>query len=471
MGKPATPQESSSRVEKHGADGKLTYLAALFASLLALTLIVMFWVYSPSYVVFLQGLDASSLTTVTAELQKNNIAYRYESGTGEILVPEKSLYHAKFVLGSQGIESGGVSQKLLDVTNNETWNFANQKHPDANFLLESELAKTIASIDNIRWARVHLAIDKTGTATSKNNSRASVFVRLVPGRGLGESQIASIAHLVASSAANLSVENVTIIDQQGGLLKTSGETIPNIESSKQFSFARILEQSYINKIEKLLIPVFGKQSIKVRVDADIEFTGSDNSDSSNSNAKLSHQVKKLTTTVVVDYKYIKGDDGQWISIPRKKADLERVEKLIKDTVDFNEQRGDRIHIFNEAFGNFSKLQDQTSGFLAENSESYYLKVLLIAIFIVVVCYVLLRYLIQKIMEMKPLALAPEARDGDFAVANSDIADSSDLKDSQEEKPVVVSTYEALLSRTRQQVNNNPAQVANVIKSWVRDNGR
>lgn len=467
-------QQASGLADKDGTGGKTTYLAALFTSALALILILLLWIYTPAYVVLLQNNDSAAISTVTAELQQNNIAYRYESDSGEILVPEKSLYHAKFVLGSKGIESESVPRLLLDSSGSSGQNSVHTNRLSENFVLESELAKTIASIDNIQWARVHLAIDEQGANSSKNNSRASVFVRLMPGRGLGESQIASIAHLVASSAANLSVENVNLIDQAGNLLKSSGGVIPSGTSSTRFSYVRILEQSYINKLEEALAPIFGKKAIRVRVDADVKFISPENGGASETGKRTSHTINKLTTTVVVDNKHVKSDDGQWVSIPRRKAELERVEKLVKDTIDFDGQRGDRVHVFNESFGMISKLQSQKGGFIIRDDKSYYIKVLLIAVFVVAICYVLLRYFIQKIMEMKPLTLVPDAMSNDSVagVTSFDKQERSGSEDGGEiDKTNLAGTYEALLSKTRQRVNDNPANVVNVIKSWVRDNGR
>ena len=458
--------------EKSGMSSKSTYLAALFTSVLALLLVLLLWMYSPSYVVLLQNLDSGTMTHVSATLKKHNINFRFESQSGNIYVPEKSLYHAKFVLGSKDVEAGDVSRLLLDIDSSRNQNLTNQS--TGNFALETELAKTIASIDNIQWARVHLAIDEAKSSTGKNNSRASVFVRLIPGRGLGESQIASISHLVASSAANLSAQNVTVIDQAGNLLKSSGGAVPNSASSMRYSYARILEQNYINKLHDVLSPIFGEESIRVQVDADIEFINPDPAGEADAQNKPSHILKKLTTTVVVDNKMVKSDDGHMISIPRRATELERVEKLVKDSIGFDKQRGDYVHVFNESFGRVKQAENIEGGFLTEENKTYYLKVLLVTLLGFAFSYFILRYLIQKFMEMKPLVLAPDGGTTDFVNAESAMNDNSSLANTTEEQTAnsnVMGAYETLLSQTRQQVNENPAHVARVIKSWVRDNGR
>lgn len=461
-------------VGKSSIGNKSAFLAALVTSVLALLLILLLWLYSPSYVVLLQNLDSETATRVSAELQKHKIAFRYESESGNIAVPENSLYHAKFILGSQSIEQERVSRLLLDRSTSSNPDSKPVNLSSANFALESELAKTIASIDNIQWARVHLAIENTGKATDNNSSRASVFVRLIPGRGLGESQLASISHLVASSAANLSAENVTVIDQAGNLLKSSGGSGFSLTSSTQYSYTRILEQSYINKLEKVLNPVFGENSVRVQVDAEVIFQNSNGASQAENQDKASHVLKKLTTTVVIDNKLVKSDEGQWVSIPRRNTELERVEMLVKDTIGFNEQRGDYVHVFNESFGDVHQPESQNGGFLTQGNKDYYLKVLIIVFLGFAISYFVLRYLIQKFIEMKPLELAPEVGRADNVAVDSrtELKDESlETSDNIIEQPTVMSAYEALLVKTRQQVNNNPANVARVIRSWVRDNDR
>ena len=470
--------ELSGRVYSHNSSA---FFATLFTGVLALVLILMFWVYTPSYVVLIQKLDSETLARVSAELQKSNIAYQYDSQTGNILVPENSLYQAKFVLGTKGLEQSTMSRLLFD-EQYQKYDVSgsppvSQSVPTKYFALETELARTISSINNIEWARVHLAIDDNKSATpGDNKSRASVFVRLARGRGLGESQLTSISHLIAASVANLSTHNVTIIDQSGNLLKSTEDNAPGSTASMHYRYARILEQSYINKLESVLIPIFGESAVRVRVDANIGFKETQQPSLPINQEKPSHSIKNLTATVVVDNKLHNDNNGKLVSMARSRKELEKIEGLVKEAIGFNEQRGDRVNVFNESFrALYDTVDQENSGLFSRENQLYYLKALIIALIALTLSYFILRYLVQKVMEMKPVSLVPEVGSASAVSipAMSDNSNSGSIEADQADLdvPKVMSTYDALLSKTRQQVNDNPAHVAKVIKSWVRDNGR
>ncbi len=468
-------QQSSESSGKIRVSNRSAIFATLFTGVLALVLVLMFWIYSPSYVVLMQNLDSPTLARVTADLQKSNIAYQYDSQTGNILVPEKSLYQAKFALGSKGLEQDAMLRLMLEDENKNSNTRDNPKFPTKYFALETELARTISSIDNIEWARVHLAIDETGSASAVEKSRASVFVRLARGRSLGESQITSISHLIASSVANLSTQNVTIIDQSGNLLKSNQENASGSVAATRYNYARILEQSYVNKLEGVLVPIFGERSVRVRVDIDIEFKEAGQPSLPINQEQPSHIIRKALATVVVDNKLVNNNNGQLVSVSRTKQELERIEALVKQAIDYDEQRGDRVNVFNEPFRAVpDTVEINGLQLFSRENRPYLLKVALVALLGLLLAYYVLRYLVQKIIEMKPVNVVPElaAAGAVNAPSGKDKAEGvNDIENPGNDASNVLSAYESLLARTRQQVNDNPAHVAKVIKSWVRDNGR
>jgi len=454
-------------------------LAILITTFLSFTLLLVLWLNYPSYTVLLQHVDSAMLAKVSSELQKNNIAYQYESSSETVLVPERSLYKAKFILGSRELEQGTVSRLLINQDFDETSTTdvassrsGNSLYPGRFFALESELAKTIASINNIEWARVHLAVDNSDSATSKAESRASVFVRLAKGKALGEQQITAITHLIASSAPNLTEKNIAVIDQSGNLLKSANHDFPGAESTLRYSYARMLEQSYINKIESLLVPIFGERALHVQVDAEIEFAHDEKIQSGHIASK-GHVLKKLMATVVVDHKIVNSEYGQPVRVTRTRNELQRIEQLVREAIGFDEKRGDRVNIFNEPFGNGVDQLDKKEGFLTEGSQYYYFKVLAVTLCGLLITILILRYVIQKIIEMRPVMILPDTTGGEaVAHATNWVAiQAADLPQDDKLPGNTTSIYETLLAKTRSQVNENPAQVARIIKSWVRDNGR
>src|SRR3546814_3102343 len=108
--------------------------------------------------------------------------------------------------------------------------------------LETELARTIGNLQQVRGARIHLAIPKPSAFASKNEApSASVFIELYSGRTLEADQVASIVHLVASSVPGLLPAAVTVIDQFGHLLTNeadrSEEHTSELQSLMRISYA------------------------------------------------------------------------------------------------------------------------------------------------------------------------------------------------------------------------------------------
>jgi flagellar M-ring protein FliF len=139
--------------------------------------------------------------------------------------------------------------------------------------LEGELAMTIASINTVRGARVHLALPKQ-TAFVRNQKRptASVMVDLYQGRSLSEGQVAAISHLVAASVPNLDVDQVTIIDQYGRLLTGRDAGDDMRLTGSQFDYRKRVEEYYNKRIEDILTPIVGVGAVKAQVNADMDFT-------------------------------------------------------------------------------------------------------------------------------------------------------------------------------------------------------
>jgi flagellar biosynthesis/type III secretory pathway M-ring protein FliF/YscJ len=454
------------------SNNRSAYFATISTAILALVLILMLWIYNPGYVVLIQNLDPSTLSRVTSDLQKSNIAYQYDSQTGNILVPEKSLYQAKFVLGSKGLEQSSMSRLLFDMKPDSQGVLEKQGVPTKYFALETELARTISSIKHIQWARVHLAVSDSHSTSTENKSRASVFVKLAEGRSLGESQISSISHLIAASVSNLSTENITIIDQSGNLLKSRQDGGPASSASMRYSYVRILEQSYISKLEAALTPIFGENALRIRVDADVEFKDAQQPNLSIDQSQSSHTIKKITATVVVDNKLVSNSEGQQVGISRSKKEIDKIETLVKQAIGFDQQRGDRVSVFNEPFGVVTDIRPRNNSiFFFEQNQTYYLTILILALFGLLGTYFVLRYLVYKIMKMKPVSLIPEAVSETIEASPASFNRQGEIAQAESDELAVISSYEALLTKTRQQVNNNPAHVAKVIKTWVRDNER
>lgn len=64
-------------------------------------------------------------------------------------------------------------------------------------------------------------------------------------------------------------------------------------------------------------------------------------------------VKRISAAVLVDGTYTEGANGERVYTPRSDEELEKISKLVKSTIGFDEQRGDQLEIINMQFADLS----------------------------------------------------------------------------------------------------------------------
>ncbi|MNZ72936.1 Flagellar M-ring protein [compost metagenome] len=139
--------------------------------------------------------------------------------------------------------------------------------------LEGELARTISSLNNVKAARVHLAIPKSSVfVRDERKPSASVLVELYQGRGLEPSQVLAIVNLVATSVPELEKSQVTVVDQKGNLLSDQQELSELTMAGKQFDYTRRMEGLFTQRVHSILQPVLGMGRYKAEVSADVDFS-------------------------------------------------------------------------------------------------------------------------------------------------------------------------------------------------------
>lgn len=250
---------------------KLSLMIGLAASIAVLAGLWM-WSQTPEYRVLYSNLSDRDGGTIIGALQQMNVPYKVGEG-GVILVPSGQVYDARLKLASQGLPRGGtVGFELME----------NQKLGTSQFLeqvnyqraLEGELARSIQSLSAVQGARVHLAIPQPSVfVREQQKPSASILVSLYPGRVLDPGQVNGILHLISSSVPDLSVKNVTVVDQAGNLLSPLSDKVsPGGLDSGQLDYLHKVEQSYVKRIENILSPIIGPDNIRAQVAADLDFS-------------------------------------------------------------------------------------------------------------------------------------------------------------------------------------------------------
>ena len=98
------------------------------------------------------------------------------------------------------------------------------------------------------------------------------MLKLRSGKWLNQSQIDGILHLVSSSVARLSPENVTIVDSKGKLLAGNKDRSSfGSLSSDQLDYQDRVEKALENRIRTMLELALGENKAIVRLSADFDF--------------------------------------------------------------------------------------------------------------------------------------------------------------------------------------------------------
>ncbi len=243
------------------------------AAAVALGVAVVLWSRAPTYSVLYGSLSDQDVSQIMNVLQSSDIPFKVDHETGAVLVPADAVYQARIKLASEGLpKSASVGFEMLE---------KQQEFGTSQFLeqaryqraLEGELARSIATMSHVRSARVHLALPKQSVfMRDKKEPSASVLVDLYPGRVLDKGQVLAITHLVSASVPNLKMSAVTVVDQQGRLLTQADGAVDIAETVQRFEYSHRLEQSYIERIENILSPLVGPDSVKAQVTAELDFT-------------------------------------------------------------------------------------------------------------------------------------------------------------------------------------------------------
>ncbi|WP_166364091.1 flagellar basal-body MS-ring/collar protein FliF [Pseudomonas akapageensis] len=248
-------------------------LVGLAASV-AIGFAVVLWSQQPDYRPLFGSLAGMDAKQVMDTLASADIPYTVEPNSGALLVKAEDLSRARLKLAGAGVapSDGNIGFEILD----KDQGLGTSQFMEATRYrrgLEGELARTISSLNNVKGARVHLAIPKSSVfVRDERKPSASVLVELYSGRSLEPGQVMAIINLVATSVPELSKSQVTVVDQKGNLLSDQAENSELTMAGKQFDYSRRMESMLTQRVHNILQPVLGNDRYKAEVSADVDFS-------------------------------------------------------------------------------------------------------------------------------------------------------------------------------------------------------
>ena len=252
---------------------QLGLLVGLAASV-AIGFAVVLWSQQPDYRPLYGSLNGMDASQVVDTLTTSGIDYTIEPNSGALLVKADDLARARMRLAAAGVAptDNSVGFEILD----REQSLGTSQFMEATRYrrgLEGELARTVASLNNVKAARVHLAMPKASVfVRDERKPSASVLVELYPGRALEPSQVMAIVNLVATSVPELDKGQVTVVDQKGNLLSDQQELSELSMAGKQFDYTRRMETLFTQRVHNILQPVLGTGRYKAEVSADVDFS-------------------------------------------------------------------------------------------------------------------------------------------------------------------------------------------------------
>ncbi|CAM3749543.1 Flagellar M-ring protein [Vibrio aerogenes CECT 7868] len=270
---PDLDEKSSSRFDFASGDLDLIRQVVLVLSIsicVALILMLFFWVREPEMRP-LGAYETEELISVLDYLDQKKLEYKLDGNT--ILVPANDYSGLKLDLARAGLnqekEAGddillqdmgfGVSQRL--------------EIERLKLSRERQLAKAIEAMNQVRKARVLLAMPKRSVFVRHNQeASASVFLTLKTGANLKQEEVDSIVDMVASAVPGMKNNRITVTDQHGRLLSSGSEDELSAARRKEQELEHKQEQSLREKIDSVLIPILGFGQYTAQVDVELDFS-------------------------------------------------------------------------------------------------------------------------------------------------------------------------------------------------------
>ncbi|WP_233840680.1 flagellar basal-body MS-ring/collar protein FliF [Dyella sp. 2HG41-7] len=252
---------------------RLLLLLVGVAAAVALGVGIVLWSRGPNFALLYAGLDPKDAAAVTQALQTSNTPFRLGADGASISVPADVLADTRLRLASQGLPQGSTAGGTVPQSDSPFGMSDLAESTHYREMLETDLGNTIAGLQFVRSARVHLALPKPSAFIRDNHpASASVLLTLYPGRQLDNSQVAAIVHLVSASVPDLDPSQVSVVDQQGNLLTVSDPDSAAAVGDTRMRLTTRMENSYAQRIETLLTPLVGAGRVRAQVDVALDFS-------------------------------------------------------------------------------------------------------------------------------------------------------------------------------------------------------
>jgi len=398
---------------------KLIFFSSIVVGLITFGLIFL-WSSQPHYTTVFTGLDEKTAATVVDKMTELGVPYQLDNNNTRISVPKADASKVRLEISKDGlIGSGGIGYEIFDQNNIGMTDFLQK----VNYrrALQTEIARTIKSLEEVVDARVHIVIpDPSLFLEDKKEPTAAVTLHLRRNSGLSESQVMGLTHLISGSVEGLRPNKITIVDQTGRVLnKKIDEGSVFAESANQLQVKKNLENYLSQKAQAVLNTIVGYGNSIVQMNVELDFTkidtrkttydpegqvtrseevkedetnqltstnqpsSTDRRSNTISNYEINETVeriigetgrlKRLTVSVTINDRFVKkpNEEGELIEAYEKwpQESMDTFTELVKTAVGYSQGRGDEISVRNITFDpivSSDKEEPKNWGYLLDN---------------------------------------------------------------------------------------------------------
>ncbi|QMW23688.1 flagellar basal-body MS-ring/collar protein FliF [Sandaracinobacteroides saxicola] len=216
---------------------------------------------SPSMGYLFTDLEPAAAKAITERLAQSNVPFTLSADGSAVLAPVERLAGLRMELAGAEL-AGPVGYGVLDA---ESPLGLSDQRARINMVraIEGELARSIATIDAVLKARVHLALPERALFVREPRpATASVTVRTRS--RLSTATVHAIRALVAGAVPGLAAERVSVVDQNGRLLSGTGGDAAALDDRQTALETRLREE-----VEALVERATGSGRVRVQVAADL----------------------------------------------------------------------------------------------------------------------------------------------------------------------------------------------------------
>ncbi|NMM61456.1 flagellar M-ring protein FliF [Clostridium sp. P21] len=248
----------------------------IFTAIIGTLIYLGMYLGSTKYEVLFSNMDSADSAAVYKQLQTDKVDAKVQGNS--ILVPKGQVDKLRMqMLSEVSMTNGSQGFELLDKT--KLGSTDAEMKINYQRALQGELERTIKSLPEIQNARVSLVLpDDTQFVKDTQPGTASVTLQMKQGQKLNSDQVKALVSLVSGSVKNIPKENVEVIDDKLTLLSKDIFNNSNKDISDSTTSAekqQDLKQQYEKELEKKLLnmleAVYGKDKVKVKVNADLDF--------------------------------------------------------------------------------------------------------------------------------------------------------------------------------------------------------